>query len=143
MKGYSTFPKVPALLEPHHQIVYCHIQDTRCGGSYPSAEKQPVYSTAPADWAMKRFHFTASSMTEGIFIDVHLFQTIIVLQILLQAIKLLVCSVHVSFRPLSSLGFFRCTMHFRKETDPCLVYFFECTTKAVSNIFTWNYSQIL
>ena len=27
-------------------------QDTRCGGgSYPSAEKQSVYSTAPADWA--------------------------------------------------------------------------------------------
>ena len=27
-------------------------QDTRWGGgSYPSAEKQSVYSTAPADWA--------------------------------------------------------------------------------------------
>ena len=25
MKGYSAFPKAPALLEPHHQIVYCHI----------------------------------------------------------------------------------------------------------------------
>ena len=24
MKGYSAFPKAPALLEPHHQIVYCH-----------------------------------------------------------------------------------------------------------------------
>ena len=24
MKGYITFPKVPALLEPHHQIVLCH-----------------------------------------------------------------------------------------------------------------------
>ena len=37
MKGYSTFRKAPALLEPHHQIVYCHIQDTHCGGggSYP------------------------------------------------------------------------------------------------------------
>ena len=31
MKGYSVFPKAPALLEPHHQIAYCHIQDTRCG----------------------------------------------------------------------------------------------------------------
>ena len=29
MKGYSKFPKAPALLEPHHQIVLCHIQDTR------------------------------------------------------------------------------------------------------------------
>ena len=27
------------------------MQDTRWGGSYPSAEKQSVYSTAPADWA--------------------------------------------------------------------------------------------
>ena len=45
MKGYSAFPKAPALLEPHHQIVECHIQDT--------AEVQSVYSTAPApaDWA--------------------------------------------------------------------------------------------
>ena len=54
IKGYSTFPKAPALLEPHHQIIYCHIQDTRWGGgSYPSAEKQSVYSTAPADWAIE------------------------------------------------------------------------------------------
>ena len=28
IKGYSVFPKDPALLEPHHQIVLCHIQDT-------------------------------------------------------------------------------------------------------------------
>ena len=40
MKGWSTFPKVSASLEPHHQIVY-----------YPSPEVQLVYSTAPADWA--------------------------------------------------------------------------------------------
>ena len=32
MKGYSAFPKAPALLEPHHQIASCHIQDTRYGG---------------------------------------------------------------------------------------------------------------
>ena len=49
MKGYSAFPNVPALLEPHHQIVLCHIQHTH--GGYPSPEKQSVYSTAPADWA--------------------------------------------------------------------------------------------
>ena len=24
IKEYSAFPKAPALLEPHHQIVYCH-----------------------------------------------------------------------------------------------------------------------
>ena len=29
MKGYSTFPNAQALLEPHPQIVLCHIQDTR------------------------------------------------------------------------------------------------------------------
>ena len=28
MKGFSAFPKAPALLEPHHQIVQCHVQDT-------------------------------------------------------------------------------------------------------------------
>ena len=56
MKEYSAFPKAPALLEPHHQIVSCHIQDTLYGGgSYPSAEVQSVYSTAPADWAIHRF----------------------------------------------------------------------------------------
>ena len=31
MKEYSAFPKSPALLDPHHQIVYCHILDTRWG----------------------------------------------------------------------------------------------------------------
>ena len=25
MKGYSAFPKAPVILEPHHQIVQCHI----------------------------------------------------------------------------------------------------------------------
>ena len=25
VKGYSTFPKVPALQQPNHQIVLCHI----------------------------------------------------------------------------------------------------------------------
>ena len=32
---YSTFPKAQALLEPHHQIVQCHIQDTRWGSLTP------------------------------------------------------------------------------------------------------------
>ena len=53
MRGCSAFPKAPASLVPHHQIVYCHKQDTHWGGSYPSAEVQSVYSTAPADWAKK------------------------------------------------------------------------------------------
>ena len=29
MNDYSTFPKSPALLKPDHQIILCHIQDTR------------------------------------------------------------------------------------------------------------------
>ena len=44
IKGYSAFPKTPALLE----IALCHIQDT----SYPSAERQSVHSAAPANWIM-------------------------------------------------------------------------------------------
>ena len=32
MKGCSAFPKAPGSLEPHQQIVQCHIQDTHCGG---------------------------------------------------------------------------------------------------------------
>ena len=28
-RGVFAFPKAPALLEPHHQIDLCHIQDTR------------------------------------------------------------------------------------------------------------------
>ena len=31
IKGYSAFPKAPALLEPYNQIIECHIQDT-CRG---------------------------------------------------------------------------------------------------------------
>ena len=46
MKGCSEFPKAPASLEPQHQISSCHIKDTRCWESYPSAKKQSVYSTA-------------------------------------------------------------------------------------------------
>ena len=49
--GYSVFPKAPALLEPHHQIFWCHIRDSRLGQSYSSTEMQLVYSTARADWA--------------------------------------------------------------------------------------------
>ena len=35
MKRYSAFPKAPALLEPHYQIVLCHIQDTRWASLTP------------------------------------------------------------------------------------------------------------
>ena len=64
MKGYSAFPKAPALLEPDHQIVWCHMQDTRCwdGRSYPSVEMQSVYSTAPVDRARWTDYFTINSI---------------------------------------------------------------------------------
>ena len=32
MKAYSAFPKAPALLEPHHKIVWCYIQSHSLGG---------------------------------------------------------------------------------------------------------------
>ena len=47
MKGYSVFPKVPASLEPHHQIVCVIYPGHSLARSYPSAEKQSVYFTAP------------------------------------------------------------------------------------------------
>ena len=57
MKGYSLFPRITGtspsdclVSYPGHALV---------GGSYPSAEVQSVYSTAPADrqgkkWTMKK-----------------------------------------------------------------------------------------
>ena len=51
MNGYSTFPKAPALFEPHNQIVYCHKQDTRWEQEcYTSLGMHSVYSTAPGGW---------------------------------------------------------------------------------------------
>ena len=50
MKGCSLFPKAPSL-EPHHQIVLCHIQYIRWwGGSY-----SPL---PPAEWATKNLNIT-------------------------------------------------------------------------------------
>ena len=51
MKGYSAFPKAPALLQPHHLMFSVISRHSLGGGSYPSAEVQSVYSTAAADWA--------------------------------------------------------------------------------------------
>ena len=50
MKGFSVFPKTPVLLETHLHIVVSYSGHS-LRGSYPSTEKQSVYSTAPADWA--------------------------------------------------------------------------------------------
>ena len=48
MKGYSAFPKAPALLQPHHQIVKCHIRTLVGGGSNSFAEMQSLYSKTSA-----------------------------------------------------------------------------------------------
>ena len=46
IKGYSVFPQTPGL-EADYEMVYCHISDT-----YPSAEIQSTYSTAPMERAV-------------------------------------------------------------------------------------------
>ena len=51
IKEYPAFPQTPVLLEPHHQIIPEH---SGFIFFYQSAEMQPVYSTAPANWAMKK-----------------------------------------------------------------------------------------
>ena len=51
VKEYSAFSKSLASLEPSYQIAYCHIQNTRWGESYSSAEMQLMYSLVPANWA--------------------------------------------------------------------------------------------
>ena len=53
-KRYFTFPTSPRW-EPHHQMVWCHIQEIRWqvwGGSYYSAEMQLVNFTVPDYWAL-------------------------------------------------------------------------------------------
>ena len=66
MKGYSAFPKAPALLKPHHHIWTLVIG----GGSYPSAEVQSVYSTAPADWATNNLCYKPiPNNTEFLFME--------------------------------------------------------------------------
>ena len=54
-KGIEEVFYIPqtASLEPHHQIVSCHIQNIHLGRKYcPSSEMESGYSTAPADWAL-------------------------------------------------------------------------------------------
>ena len=51
MKGYSAFPKVPACWNLTIRLFIVICRTLVGGGSYPSTEKQSVYSTAPADLA--------------------------------------------------------------------------------------------
>ena len=49
LKRYCASPIVPALLKPHHEIKVIPGHS-----SYSSAEMQSVYSTPPADWAIRK-----------------------------------------------------------------------------------------
>ena len=52
IKRYSTFAK-SSKLEPRHKISFASYPGPSLGvESYPSAEMQSVYTTAPADWAV-------------------------------------------------------------------------------------------
>ena len=55
MKGYSEFPKALVSLEPHHRIVYCHIQETRWGSLIVSAEMQSMGQEDLEEIAMKGY----------------------------------------------------------------------------------------
>ena len=50
IEEYSAFSKVPTLLENYCQI-FASYPGYSLGESYPSAEMQSEYSTAPANWA--------------------------------------------------------------------------------------------
>ena len=53
-KGCSVFPKAPALLQPHHQIVQCSFQDTSWRGSYSSACTRGILQLQPTGQQWKK-----------------------------------------------------------------------------------------
>ena len=65
MKKYSVFHKAPRL-EPCYQMGLMSNPEYSFGGcgegSYPSAQIQSVYSTAPADWALIRSCWDSSCL---------------------------------------------------------------------------------
>ena len=62
-KGYSAFPKAPALLEPYHQIVYCHIQDTRWWGVLPLCRGAVSIFYSPHPSRLGNFKFRDTQQT--------------------------------------------------------------------------------
>ena len=50
-EGVPRIPKSSSITGTSPSNFLCHIEDTRFGVSYPSAEKQTVFSTAPPNWA--------------------------------------------------------------------------------------------
>ena len=75
-KGYSASSEAPALLESHHQIFLCHIQDTRWvereGGLTPSF-RETVYSTALQPTGQYVFENFFAVIISGISIQYKLF----------------------------------------------------------------------
>ena len=56
-KGVLSIPQSSSIAGISPSDCLVSYQDTRWeGGSYPSAEKQSVYSTAPADWTCKQMN---------------------------------------------------------------------------------------
>ena len=55
MKGYSAFPQSSSITGTLPSDCFVSYPGYSSGESYPSAEVQSVYSTAPADWAMDIF----------------------------------------------------------------------------------------
>ena len=57
MKGYYIFPRSPGL-EPHYEMVQCHIKTFVGGESYLSAEIQSVYFTILVDRDVRQIYLT-------------------------------------------------------------------------------------
>ena len=58
MKGVLRIPQSPSITWT--SLLDCLVSYPG-GGSYPSAEKQSVYYTAPADWAKRMIEFSAKA----------------------------------------------------------------------------------
>ena len=58
MKGYFAFPKAPALLELHRQIVLYHIQDT-CWGGLTALQRCRWYMLLPKSIRLRRLEVQA------------------------------------------------------------------------------------
>ena len=52
MEGYSTFPKFQHYWNLTIRLISVISRTLVVVGTYPFAEKQSVYSTAPTDWAL-------------------------------------------------------------------------------------------
>ena len=77
IKGYSTFPKAPLLLDLYHQIVLCHNLDT-LWGSLTLLQRcnqcifQPQQTESHATVRIKLYFFKINNKNFAIFILFHL-----------------------------------------------------------------------